>query len=287
MLLKSKLPSKETPTEIPTLQQQGVGVLQSQATNLSFNRYSLLALSEISIRTYFTIDNGYNLNSYDITLSSTTDSEMSYKTGYNDYGYFVEVYGIESANIDALFTITLTFKGDSKTTTITYSRNGQTSTIEITPEISDREGTKVAMLGIEPEYKKSLLTSPEYSISKTKEAFVSIFETFKMLFVTKEAGINDLSGPVGIYTMTSTIATYGLTSLLIWIGFLSVNIGVMNILPLPALDGGRILFVLIEAIIGRPVDRRIEGYIHTVGLLLFFGFFVYVTFHDIIRLITA
>ena len=74
-----------------------------------------------------------------------------------------------------------------------------------------------------------------------------------MLFVTKEAGINDLSGPVGIYKMTSTIATYGLTSLLIWVGFLSVNIGIMNLLPFPALDGGRILFVLIEAIIGRPV----------------------------------
>ncbi|MEE0428590.1 MAG: site-2 protease family protein, partial [Turicibacter sp.] len=57
--------------------------------------------------------------------------------------------------------------------------------------------------------------------------------------------------------------------------------------PFPALDGGRILFVLIEAIIGRPVDRRIEGYIHMTGLLLFFGLFIYVTFNDIIRLISA
>ena len=138
-----------------------------------------------------------------------------------------------------------------------------------------------------PEYEKSLLTGFKYSIFKTKEAFVSIFETFRMLFVTKEAGINDLSGPVGIYKMTSTIATYGLTSLLIWVGFLSVNIGIMNLLPFPALDGGRILFVLIEAIIGRPVDRRIEGYIHMTGLLLFFGLFIYVTFNDIIRLISA
>ena len=120
-----------------------------------------------------------------------------------------------------------------------------------------------------------------------KEAFFSIIQTFKMLFVTKEAGINDLSGPVGIYTMTSTIATYGLTSLIVWIGFLSVNIGIMNLLPLPALDGGRIVFVLIEAVVGRPVDRRVEGYIHMVGLLLFFGLFIYVTFNDVIRLISA
>ena len=74
--------------------------------------------------------------------------------------------------------------------------------------------------------------------------------------------------------MTSEIVTYGFTSFLIWIGFLSVNIGIMNLLPLPALDGGRILFVLIEVIIGRPVDRKIEGYVHAAGLVLFLCLFV-------------
>ena len=227
---------------------------------------------------------------YKMAATITFGNYFIYATGNDDNGVMEAGDTIISYNGQTVTNwqdLTNAIQSTTETTTITYSRNGQTSTIEITPEISDREGTKVAMLGIEPEYKKSFLTGLEYSVLKTKEAFVSIFETFKMLFVTKEAGINDLSGPVGIYTMTSTIATYGLTSLLIWIGFLSVNIGVMNLLPIPALDGGRILFVLIESIIGRPVDRRIEGYIHTVGLLLFFGLFVYVTFNDIIRLITA
>ena len=170
---------------------------------------------------------------------------------------------------------------------LTYIREGKTYTVEIEPQMVDREGVKTAVLGIQPEYKKSIVGGFEYSIYKTKEAFSQIFLTFKMLFVTKEAGIGDLSGPVGIYKMTSTVVTYGLTSLLIWIGFLSVNIGIMNLLPIPALDGGRILFVLIEAIIGRPVDRKIEGYIHMTGLLLFFGLFIYVTFNDVIRLIGA
>ncbi len=183
--------------------------------------------------------------------------------------------------------LTAAIQSTTEPTTLTYIRNGQTNTVEITPQVNDREGTLVSSIGVGPEYERSLLTGFKYSIFKTKEAFVSIFETFRMLFVTKEAGINDLSGPVGIYKMTSTIATYGLTSLLIWVGFLSVNIGIMNLLPFPALDGGRILFVLIEAIIGRPVDRRIEGYIHMTGLLLFFGLFIYVTFNDIIRLISA
>ncbi|MEE1237475.1 MAG: RIP metalloprotease RseP [Turicibacter sp.] len=233
---------------------------------------------------FFIVGLSIGMPTYSNTLGGIVEQSPAHVAGLQAGDTIISYNGQTVTNWQDL---TNAIQSTTETTTITYSRNGQTSTIEITPEISDREGTKVAMLGIEPEYKKSFLTGLEYSVLKTKEAFVSIFETFKMLFVTKEAGINDLSGPVGIYTMTSTIATYGLTSLLIWIGFLSVNIGVMNLLPIPALDGGRILFVLIESIIGRPVDRRIEGYIHTVGLLLFFGLFVYVTFNDIIRLITA
>jgi len=233
---------------------------------------------------FFIVGLSIGMPTYSNTLGGIVEQSPAQIAGLQAGDTIISYNGQMVSNWEDL---TNAIQSTTETTTITYSRNGQTSTIEITPEIADREGTKVAMLGVEPEYKKSFLTSLEYSISKTKEAFVSIFDTFKMLFVTKEAGINDLSGPVGIYTMTSTIATYGLTSLLIWIGFLSVNIGVMNLLPIPALDGGRILFVLIESVIGRPVDRRIEGYIHTVGLLLFFGLFVYVTFNDIIRLITA
>lgn len=183
--------------------------------------------------------------------------------------------------------LTQAISSTNEPTTVTYIRDGQTKITEITPQISENGGKITPSIGVSVEYEKSLSAGFHYSVFQMKEAFFSIIQTFKMLFVTKEAGINDLSGPVGIYTMTSTIATYGLTSLIVWIGFLSVNIGIMNLLPLPALDGGRIVFVLIEAVVGRPVDRRVEGYIHMVGLLLFFGLFIYVTFNDVIRLISA
>lgn len=183
--------------------------------------------------------------------------------------------------------LTQAISSTKDSTTVTYIRDGQTNTVELTPQISENGGQISTSIGVSTEYEKSLLSGFNYAVFKMKEAFVSIFQTFKMLFVTKEAGIDDLSGPVGIYTMTSTIATFGLTSLIIWIGFLSVNIGIMNLLPLPALDGGRIVFVLIEALIGRPIDRRVEGYVHMAGLLLFFGLFIYVTFNDVIRLINA
>ena len=66
-----------------------------------------------------------------------------------------------------------------------------------------------------------------------------------------------------------------------FIAFISINLGVMNLLPLPALDGGRLLFLLIEAVRGKPVKAEYEGWVHTVGLILFFGLLVFITFNDI------
>lgn len=171
-------------------------------------------------------------------------------------------------------------------TTVVIERNNQTKQLVITPNLVD--GTPKIGIGVDYEHplrsEHSLGYAIKYSALQTKNAFMQIFETFKMLFVTKEAGVSDLAGPIGIYTMTSQVVTYGLTSFVIWISLLSVNIGIMNLLPLPALDGGRILFVLIEAVIGRPIDRKVEGYIHAAGLILFLGLFVFVSFNDVLRL---
>ena len=233
---------------------------------------------------FFIVGLSVGMPTYSNTLGGIVEDSPAQHAGLQTGDQIVSYNGQAVSNWEEL---TNAIQSTTETAHLTYIRDGKTYTIQIQPQVVEREGVKSTLLGVEPEYKKSLLGGFEYSIYKTKEAFSQIFLTFKMLFVTKEAGINDLSGPVGIYKMTSTVATYGLTSLLIWIGFLSVNIGIMNLLPIPALDGGRILFVLIEAIIGRPIDRKIEGYIHMTGLLLFFGLFIYVTFNDVIRLIGA
>lgn len=233
---------------------------------------------------FFIVGLSVGMPTYSNILGGVLEDSTAQLAGLQSGDQIVSYNGQAISNWEEL---TNAIQSTTETTNLTYIRDGKPYTIQIQPQVVDREGVKTTVLGIQPEYKKSIVGGFEYSIYKTKEAFSQIFLTFKMLFVTKEAGIGDLSGPVGIYKMTSTVATYGLTSLLIWIGFLSVNIGVMNLLPIPALDGGRILFVLIEAIIGRPIDRKIEGYIHMTGLLLFFGLFIYVTFNDVIRLIGA
>ena len=96
------------------------------------------------------------------------------------------------------------------------------------------------------------------------------------------AGLN-VSGPVGIAQMTGKAFDMGFTTLLALMAMLSLNLGIINILPIPALDGGRILFLLIEKIKGSPVDAKLEGYIHGISFFILIALMLLVTAKDILR----
>lgn len=97
-------------------------------------------------------------------------------------------------------------------------------------------------------------------------------------------GMEALSGPVGMTQTIGESVAGGFESFLYIFVIITVNLGVFNLLPIPALDGGRLLFLLVEAVIRRPLNPKIEGYIHAVALLLLLGLAAVVTFNDIIRL---
>ena len=105
--------------------------------------------------------------------------------------------------------------------------------------------------------------------------------------LTGQVGMDEVAGPIGIGKMMVDTAQTSLFSLLFLLAFISINLGIMNLLPIPALDGGRLLFLLIELIRGKPVSPKYEGYIHAAGLVILMGFMVFVAFHDIWRLIFA
>lgn len=100
------------------------------------------------------------------------------------------------------------------------------------------------------------------------------------LFTWNSAGLSDVSGPLGIAYLTKEVTSLGFVYLLYFTAILSINLGVLNILPFPALDGGRVLFVLIEKIKGSPVSQRVEGIFHQVGFLLLIVLMIAVTAHD-------
>lgn len=111
-----------------------------------------------------------------------------------------------------------------------------------------------------------------------------IWTSFVQL-VTGRVPVSDLSGPVGVTDAISTAAQNGLWSLGNIVVLIAINLGVLNLLPLPALDGGRIVFLLVEAIIRRPVPAKYEGFVHFAGLVLLMGFSLLITFQDVWKLL--
>jgi regulator of sigma E protease len=119
------------------------------------------------------------------------------------------------------------------------------------------------------------------------QALLTIRTVFDSIYdlITGTYGVEDLSGPVGVVNVISTSAkndAYQLWNIFV---LLAMNLGIMNLLPIPALDGGRMLMLIIEAIIKRPLNKNIEGYINFVGIILLFGLMIFITIKDIFQLI--
>ncbi len=121
-----------------------------------------------------------------------------------------------------------------------------------------------------------------WNISVARQVWMTLFD-----LITGRYGLNQLSGPVGTTQAIGQASSYGLGSLLMIVGFITVNLGVFNLLPFPALDGGRLLFLVVEMIRRRPVPARYEGYVHAAGFLLLMALMVTVTYQDILRLIAS
>jgi regulator of sigma E protease len=160
-------------------------------------------------------------------------------------------------------------------------RNGALVKLDITPTtIKDKSGQEYGQLGVTRTMEKNPLKAVSYGAEQTINWIKEIFKLLGML-VTGQFTIDALSGPVGIYKATETVAQFGVYSLMNWAAILSINLGIMNLLPLPALDGGRLLFFLFEAVRGKPIDRQKEGMVHFVGIVLLMVLMLVVTWNDI------
>lgn len=110
---------------------------------------------------------------------------------------------------------------------------------------------------------------------------VYLFVDMVRTLIVKQELVEGVAGPVGIVKMTGQIASLGIIYIIIFIGMLSVALGVLNILPFPALDGGRAIFVLLEMIFGKKLNPKIENYIHLIGFILLLILIFVVTMRDI------
>lgn len=143
-------------------------------------------------------------------------------------------------------------------------------------------------LGITPTYHHNFFESIGAAAKGFWEDFTLIFRTLKLLIApgdVRQVGVNNLSGVIGIFSLVSQYFSQGILALLLFMAMLSVNIGVMNLLPIPALDGGRILFLAIEGITRKPLNRKVEATINNIMFILLMVFMVYIAYNDIVRLI--
>lgn len=141
------------------------------------------------------------------------------------------------------------------------------------------------IIGETPGFLNVLKNSFTQSASIVRMVWLSLFD-----IVTGRYGVSELAGPVGtmdiIADITATAASSGNAgNLLMIMAFITINIGVANLLPLPALDGGRLFFLLIEAVRRKPINPKYEGYVHAVGLALLLLLMVFVTYNDIVRIV--
>ncbi len=161
-------------------------------------------------------------------------------------------------------------------------RDGALVKLDITPATIKDAGEEFGQIGVTRPLEKNPVKAVAYGAEQTVNWIKKIVELLGML-VTGKFTIDALSGPVGIYKTTEDIAQYGIYSLMNWAAILSINLGIMNLLPLPALDGGRLLFFLFEAIRGKPIDKQKEGMVHFVGIVLLMVLMLVVTWNDIQR----
>lgn len=145
-----------------------------------------------------------------------------------------------------------------------------------------------AYIGISPEYHFDFWGCTKAGFKQFGESSLVIFSTLKELIAPsaniREVGLSDLSGVVGIFNLVSRTLSSGFLAYLSLIALLSVNIGIMNFLPIPALDGGRAVFLIYEAITHKKPNKKFETLLNNIVFILLLILFVFVTYNDILRL---
>ncbi|MBE6149245.1 MAG: RIP metalloprotease RseP [Firmicutes bacterium] len=193
----------------------------------------------------------------------------------------LEVNDIKVKNIDRFM---LEYQVNyGKNLELTILRDDKQLDIEIEPKVLE-DGTYQYGFGLNEDVEKGFFEAIKYAFTKFVSLISQMYLTVFYLF-TGKISLSNLSGPIGIYNIVGQSAKLGIVNLIYLTGYLSINVGVINLLPLPAFDGGRLLFLIIEKIIRKPVNPKVENIIHTIGFALLMLLMVAITYNDIIRFI--
>ena len=218
------------------------------------------------------------------TVSSFYENASTYRSGLRVGDEIVAVNGRRCFIADDIvYEFARTQNG---TADLTVMRDGRKMELEdVTFETKDAEdGTKqlvidFTVLPIEKTVWSVMQEAGNWTLSIARLIFLSLVD-----LITGNVAINNLSGPVGIVTVIGQATSMGLRPILLIMAMITINLGVFNILPLPALDGGKLVLLLIEGVRRKPLDPKYEIWINSAGFIALMALMVFVTFNDITRL---
>ncbi|MDQ0206311.1 RIP metalloprotease RseP [Alkalicoccobacillus murimartini] len=171
----------------------------------------------------------------------------------------------------------------NSTLTIGIERDGQTIQVDAETISRDLGPEQIGHLGVIPVLEKNFGSALLEGFIMPYELTISIFKTLGTI-ITGQFSLDYIAGPVGIYNITGEAASMGILTLVNFGAMLSVNLGIVNLLPIPAMDGGRLVFIGYEAIRGKPIDPQKEGMIQFVGFAFLMLLMIVVTWNDISKL---
>lgn len=230
----------------------------------------ILAIFILAIVSYGT---GMPTNTIERTLPNSPAEEVGIQSGDT-------IIGINGKKINSWNSIvsTINASDSTKEMEIVVKRNNQDINFNLIPTVSDGN----TVIGVAPKSVQSISSAIRGGFEKTWTFLKLMFDFVGMIFKGK-VSTKDLSGPVGVIHEVGVAAKLGIYNLLYILGFISINLGFFNLLPIPALDGSRIVFLVIELIRGKPIDPDKEGFIHLVGFVLLISLMLMVTYRDIIK----
>ena len=220
----------------------------------------------------------FNIGTPTTTVGDVSEDSPAHLAGIQSGDTITSIDGYDIDNWGDISTI-LNRDETNEEVDINVLRNGEELALSLTPTIEDG----VSMIGITYRPDRSFGSAIVGGFEYTKSFIGLMFQFFGSLF-RGEITTNDFAGPVGVVVEIGNAAQMGMTNLLFLLGFISVNLGFFNLLPIPALDGSRIVFLLVEIIRGKPIDPDKEGIVHFIGIVLLLTLMIGVTYKDLMRI---
>lgn len=237
-----------------------------------------------------------NIGTYTLTSKPVIESIMPDMPAYNsglqvgDIVTHVELengYSIDADNYGELNSFLAGYYDGNGSWRLTVDRNGEKHVIEILPTYYEEESryivgiqfSNVATKTVDINFFNCFKYGFIYMIQMVKMLLVSILALFRGI------GLNNLSGPIGVYQVVEQTISYGFDYYIELLALVSINAAIFNAIPIPAFDGGRVLILLVETIIRRPLPRKVETAILAASWVFIIGLILYVSFNDILKII--